>query len=206
MEAFKLICPFNAIVCGSSQSGKTTWTRQLLNNLQVLSKPVAEIIWCHGITSENMPESGVTKVSGLPNLDALEHLTRDGRHRLLILDDLLMETMESKDFLPKLFTKYSHHLNLSVIVLTQSLFDVSRTCRISSHYTVLFRNLSDQLNVETLGRQMFGKRTPYFMASFIDATSKQYGYLMICSHPRETNEKYRLLTDIFAVTKVYLPK
>ena len=206
MDPFKFICPFNAIVCGSSQSGKTHWTRQLLNNLQLFDTPVAQVLWCHGITTTTMPENGVTKIAGLPDLNQLEQLAMDGKHRLLVLDDVLMETIENKQYLPKLFTKYSHHLNMSVIVLTQSLFDVGRICRISAHYTVLFRNLSDQLNVSIYGRQVFSKELPYFMASFNDATARQYGWLMVCNHPREKNHYYRLVTGLFDIIKVYLPK
>ena len=206
MDPFKFICPFNAIVCGSSQSGKTYWTRQLLNHLHLFDKPVAEVIWCHGITTTTMPESGIVRIAGLPDLDQLEQMAVDGRHRLLILDDVLIESMENKLILPKLFTKFSHHLNMSVIVLTQSLFDVGRICRISAHYTVLFRNLSDQLNVTIWGRQVFAKQLPYFMASFNDATSQQFGWLMVCNHPKEKNPRYRLITGIFDIIKVYLPK
>ena len=206
MDPFKFICPFNAIVCGNSQSGKTYWTRQLLNNLHLLDKPVAEVIWCHGIATTTMPETGVVKIAGLPDLDQLERIASDGKHRLLILDDVLIETMENKNFLPKLFTRVSHHLNMSVIVLTQSLFDVSRICRISAHYTVLFRNLSDQLNVSNWGRQVFPKQMSYFMAAFNDATERNFGWLMVCNHPRETNPNYRLVSGIFDIVKVYLPK
>ena len=94
---FQFLCPFNSIICGASQSGKTTLVRELLNNLHVLDTPMTQVIWCYGIDSVNKPVDGVTLVEGLPDLEMLKHTASDGKHRLLILDDLLIETMESKE-------------------------------------------------------------------------------------------------------------
>lgn len=206
MDGFKFISPFNCIVCGGSQAGKTTFVDELLGNQSLFDKRPTEIIWCRGISTDAKDRGGVKYVDGLPDLDQLELICADRACRLLVIDDCLLELVENKALLPKIFTKYSHHLNLSVIVLTQSLFDISRICRLSAHYLVLFRNLSDQLNVEIVARQIFGKDLKAFMASYNDATSLQFGYILINNHPRENNRNYRLLTDIFTIPKVYLPK
>ena len=48
--------------------------------------------------------------------------------------------------LANLFTKGSHHRNVTILYLVQNMFDQgrrSRTVSLHSHYTVVFRNLKD---------------------------------------------------------------
>ena len=105
-----------------------------------------------------------------------------------------------------MFTRYSHHLNLSVIVITQSMFDISRICRLSTHYLVLFKSLNDTLNIQTIGRQIFAKQFKWFYDSYEDATRERHGYLIVCNHPQQEDERLRLIGDLFGVVKVYLPR
>jgi len=140
---------------------------------------------------------------GVPNIEQF-----DGKERtLLILDDLMGETNDS---VSNIFTKVSHHRNVSVIYLSQNLFYKSkqnRTRSLNSHYIVLFKIPRDTLQVATLARQMYPGKSQFFVEAFKDAREKPFGYILIDLKPN-TKEKYRVRTNIFPGEKqfVYLPK
>jgi hypothetical protein len=115
-----------------------------------------------------------------------------------VIDDLAQKASVSVDIV-NLFTIYSHHHNFSVFFLVQNLFSGGkyfRTISLNSHYFILFSNQRDQLQIQTLARQMFPGETKYFMDAFKKATSKKYGYLLIDISPH-TVSLYKLRTDIF---------
>ena len=68
----------------------------------------------------------------------------DGKKRTLsVMDDLMIST---DDRVVDIFSKISHHRNLSVVYLTQNLFfknKHTRTWSLNSHYIVLFKNARD---------------------------------------------------------------
>jgi len=68
----------------------------------------------------------------------------DGREPvLLIVDDLMQETDQS---VANLFTKGSHHRDVSIMFLAQNLFPQNKFARnmsLNAHYMVLFRNPSE---------------------------------------------------------------
>ena len=71
------------------------------------------------------------------------------------MDDLMTNT---DDRVVDIFTKISHHRNLSVVYLTQNLFyknKQTRTLSLNSHYIVLFKNAGDATQVANLARQMY---------------------------------------------------
>ena len=197
--------PFTCIIAGPTSSGKSVFTLKFINEAEnLITPPPEKIIYCY---SEYQPIFNeypqVTFSEGLPDLEQF-----DGKQRtLLILDDLMSETNDS---VSNIFTKFSHHRNISVIYLTQNLFyksKQSRTMSLNAHYIVLFKNPRDLLQVSTLSRQMFPGRGQFLVESFRDATAKPFGYLVLDLKP-DTEEKYRIRTGIFPGEKqfVYLPK
>jgi hypothetical protein len=125
----------------------------------------------------------------------------------LILDDLLHET---NDHVTQLFTRVSHHKHVSIVYLSQNLFNATkhnRTMSLNSHYIVLMKNVRDQAQVGHLARQMFPKNSAYMLDAFKDATSQPYSYLFI-DLKQETDERHRLRTGIFPndTQFVYVPK
>lgn len=198
--------PFTAIISGPTGCGKTFFTFKLIANASELIEPKPEkIMYCYGEFQpifKDFPE--VIFNEGLP--DTTEF---DGKERtLVILDDLMTET---NDEVVRIFTKYSHHRNVSVIYLSQNLFyksKQSRTISLNAHYLIIFKNPRDACQVATLARQMFPTRSKFLIDAFKDATEKPYGYLFIDLKPF-TDEKFRIRTNIFPDDRfqyVYLPK
>jgi hypothetical protein len=121
----------------------------------------------------------------------------------LIFDDLMKEAGDS---VLDIFTKLSHHRNMSVIFLTQNLFfksKQSRTMNINTQYIVLFKNPRDALQVATLGRQMYPGNSNFLVEAFKDATERPHGYLLIDLHP-VTLEKFRIRTNIVKGERQYV--
>ena len=91
------------------------------------------------------------------------------------MDDLLTST---DDRVVNIFTKISHHRNLSIVYLTQNLFyknKQTRTLSLNSHYIVLFKNARDATQVANLTRQMYPGERTFMIEAFKNATSAPYG-------------------------------
>jgi len=203
--ALKLAHPFTCIVAGPSGSGKTVFTTKLIENASQMIDPAPEhILWCYGVYQNFFNDlKSVEFHEGLPDLERF-----DGKQRtLLILDDLMHET---DDRVSQIFTRVSHHKNLSVLYLSQNLFYGSkqnRTISLNAHYLVLFKNARDATQISHLASQMYPGKSKYMIESYRDATSKPFTYLLIDLKP-DTDDKLRLRSSIFPgeITYVYLPK
>jgi len=197
--------PFTCMVAGPTSSGKSVFTFRLITEAnKQITPPPEKIVYCYGeYQSEFKKYPWVMFKEGLPDVSEF-----DGSQRtLLILDDLMTKTNND---VSDIFTKISHHRNVSVIFLTQNLFyqtKQSRTMSLNSHYLVLFKNPRDALQVATLGRQMYPNNSKFLVEAFRDATEKPYGYLLLDLRA-DTLEKFRVRTNIFAgeVQFVYNPK
>ncbi len=84
-------------------------------------------------------------------------------------------TMQQTDGrIAEIFTKISHHKNLSVLYLTQNLFyknAQSRTISLNSHFLVIFKNTRDITQIAVLARQMYAGKFRFMLEAFNDATS-----------------------------------
>src|SRR5690625_6782082 len=89
---FVLRMPFTALVSGASGSGKSTFTLKLLQSPHLFEHPVTEVLWFHGVNAINTPigDASIRTFAGLPDVETLKHLTADGTHRILMIDDLSM--------------------------------------------------------------------------------------------------------------------
>ena len=186
--------PFTAVVAGPTGSGKTHFVTRFLRNLPNVMTPTPDhIVWCYGEWQPGYAEmEGVEFVEGLPSMDALD----PARRNLLVLDDLAQETDTR---ITKLFTRGSHHRNVSVLYLVQNLFDKNRehrTISLNAHFLVLFKNQRDGSQIRHLASQMFPGRGVFLREAFNDATEQPHGYLLVdCT--QQTPEHLRLRASIF---------
>jgi len=137
--------PFTAIIGGPTGCGKTYFVFRLIKNAhQMVDPPPSQIWYCYGKFQPLFRQYPRVKFhEGLPDV-----LWFDGRQPiLLIIDDLMQETDGT---VANLFTKGSHHRNISVIYLTQNLFHKNphmRTISLNSHYMILFKNLEMRVSL-----------------------------------------------------------
>ena len=197
--------PFTSIVCGPTGCGKTRWIFRLIENAdKIISPSPTRILYCYGEYQALFARyPGVEFNDGLPDISKF-----DGKEpTLLIIDDLMNETNSDVE---KIFTRMSHHRNLSVIFLMQNLFPknkYARTISLNAHYMVLFKNPRDAGQFGVLAKQMYPGGSQFAVESYKDATDAPYGYLVVDLKP-ETDENYRLRTNIFPgeLTQVYIKK
>ena len=199
--------PFTAIISGASGTGKTEWIKKLLKyKEQLIDEEPNHVLYCYGeINPEIMKlkHQGIELFNGIPTkADILQRPSG----MLLILDDLIND-VDSK-FLEILYTRGSHHWNVSVITVTQNLFDKNiKVPRINSHYIILMKNPQGLLQIKTLGSHLFPGKTKYFLESYENAVdSENYGYLVINMKPN-LNDDFKLTSNIFPGEHftIYLP-
>ena len=125
----------------------------------------------------------------------LEHPQPQTKH-LIILDDLMDETDQR---VSSLFTKKSHHRNISVMYFAQNLFHRGkhhRTISLNAHFMVVFKNPRDVSQIMALAHQMYPRRTQFFLEAFARATARPHGYMVI-DMKQNTPDILRLRTFIF---------
>jgi hypothetical protein len=133
-------------------------------------------------------------IEGLPDI---EEFTSDETN-LLILDDL-MSAASGSTSVANLFTRASHHRNMSVILILQNLYHQGKSMRdisLNTKYTVLFKNPHDKGQIKHLGRQVFPEHPHFLISAYEQATTRPHGYIII-DFDQYTNEDERVKTGIF---------
>lgn len=186
--------PWTATIAGPTGSGKSFFVEKFLHHLDDMMTPLPEeVVWCYGEWQplyERLPS--VVFVEGIPNVEAWPK-----KRRLVIIDDLMTET-DSR--VTNLFTKGSHHRDMSVMYIVQNLFGKNkeqRTISLNSHYMVVFKNPRDASQITHLAKQMYPGQTRYVQEAFKDATSAAHGYLLV-DLKQSTPDHLRLRTNIFS--------
>ena len=102
---------------------------------------------------------------------------------------------ETDQRVASLYTKKSHHRNISVMYIVQNLFH-HRTISLNAHYMVLFKTLTDVSQTMALAHKMYPRRTQFFLEAYAQATTRPYGYMVI-DMKQNTPDILRLRTFIF---------
>jgi len=98
-----------------------------------------------------------------------------------------------------LFTKGSHHRNISVILITQNLFYQGRFCRdisLNAKYSVALKNVRDKSQFLYLARQVHPEDSNSLYKSYLDATERPHGYLIL-DFAQDTEDRLRYRTNVF---------
>lgn len=191
--------PFNLLCAGPTLAGKSSFITDLVNNIQngSVAPRIEKVIWCHaelnarpsGVLFEN-----ISYRNGIP--DKFEN--NENIPTLIVLDDFMLEANSSARICD-LFTKGSHHRNLSVILITQNIFhrgSFSRDISLNSKYLVVFKNPRDRSQFSHLARQIYPENPSELLRVYKEATLLPHGYLLI-DLAQDTLEALRFRTNIF---------
>jgi hypothetical protein len=210
-DYFSFVHPFTALIAGPTGCGKTQFIVELLKhrNSEILPPP-KKIIYCYSIWQDKFDELQRT----IPNMEFYEGLYNVSEldsniENLIILDDLMREASES-DHVLDMFTKGSHHKNVSILLLTQNIFGKgkhSRTISLNSHYIILFKNPRNKSQISFLARQMYPNQSKFLEESYFDATKDAHGYILL-NLKQSTPNELRIQSNIFSKFKrhVYICK
>lgn len=192
----------NMIISGCSSCGKTTFVKKLiLGSEDMYVTPPSKVLFIYSHWQPMYDEleraiHNIEFVNTLPNEPELREKFAHVKHGLLIADDKLTEINKS-DFGSNLFTRLSHHLNISTVLLLQNATlkgkaasDISKSC----HYNVLMRSPRDCNFIRSLGTALRDYKN--LQSAYSDATQKPYSYLIVSTHPK-SDANLRYYTQIF---------
>jgi hypothetical protein len=180
------------VIFGPSNSGKTHFVCQLLNNLHVVDKPFDQIIFYYEIFN--------------PCYKDLEHMVdfrsgdielnqKEARNTLIIIDDR-MTCKKSMETISKLVT-FGRHKSFSIVLLIQDFFfnKMLRTVTLNSNIFIIFRNMRDKLSASTLFSQLSWD-TAFLKSIYKNATEgAPHSYLSISL--QDIEDYLRFASDIF---------
>ena len=117
---------------------------------------------------------------GLPHVEKLKSC-------LQVLDNM-MDHLDGE--VADLFTRGSHHKNISIIAVTQNVFHQSRfqrTISLNTHYMALFKNSRDASQIQHLARPMYPKDPEYLVQVY----ERVMEHIPICS--LTSSRKHRIM-------------
>ena len=199
--AFCFTHPSNVIVAGPTGCGKTFFVNNVLKHRLFEPIPHRLVVvyaeWQHYYDDWR---------DWYPTAEFVHGFTPDIYERfdahqtnLLVIDDQMGEAGKSSTLL-NLFTRGSHHRNLSILYLVQNIFDkgaVMRSVNLNAQYIVTFKNARDRMQLVTLGKQMFPEQAQV-LTKLVDQETKEHprAYLVVCTRP-EVPDRLRVYNGIF---------
>ena len=176
-----------------------------IKNISTISDTVIQkITWCYDEMQPLYDLETVNYYQGLPDLS----LFSGKEAKLIIIDDLMRE---ADGRIVDIFTKGSHHRNLSVFYITQNVFHLGKGQRdisLNASYIIYFKNPRDKRQIKHLAQQVFPENSKFLNDAYNDATKSAYGYLMM-DLKQNTSDSYRFKTCTFPSDErcyVYIPK
>jgi DNA replication protein DnaC len=143
----KLKMPFGCLISGPSSSGKSQLCRRLVEAKEAIFEPSPQsTLYCYGQFSPlvtHFESLGILTMQGVPSDQFLHNLSKPA---LLVLDDLMYDIDEK--WLNAMYTKRSHHQNISIIMLFPNLFERKlKVARLNSMYLILMRAPNSILSI-----------------------------------------------------------
>lgn len=133
--------PLTFVIAGLSALWEDFFlTNLLLEANKIIHEPPANILWFYG-EYQPLYEKLADQLGHM--IQFIDYISQSFdedldkcKINLIILDDFMNEAANNK--ISHLFTKGSHHKNLSVISVSRNLFNQGKTITFNSHYLVLF--------------------------------------------------------------------
>ena len=208
-QAFVFKHPCTCSISGPSGSRKTFLTVKILNSLDWIFSPTPTTVIYYYSQWQSTYNDIFPKpifINGLPGQETIESIKQP---TLFVIDDAMSKLDQA---ISDIFLMYSHHKNLSVILLLQNYYNKNRHLRdinTNTNYVIFMKNPRNKLAVSHLARESFPNNYHYVMESFNDATKEPHGYLLF-NFNQEADDDVRLYTNIVpgknSYQIAYIPK
>jgi len=122
------------------------------------------------------PPAYVTHNEGVPE----DFGSANGETSLVILEDLLNDVYSMQ--VCELFTRGSHHRNISVVLIAQNLCHQGRFCTdisLNAHYIVSLKNVRVKKQYMYLDGQVYPEDSLVIYNAYLDASKEAHGYLLL---------------------------
>lgn len=201
--------PWTAVISGPTGCGKTYFVKKFFKYMREMTDvPFERILFYYSEWQPGYTEYG-DKIEFREGLPQSADYSNDIRPKLVVIDDLMREA--SNNTVVDLFTKGSHHKNLSVIFITQNLFHQGhgqRDISLNANYIVVFKNPRDRAQIQHLARQVCPENPRFLQEVYFDATAVPHGYLLL-DLKQSTPDNCRFRACIFPDDQyhyVYVPR
>jgi hypothetical protein len=160
------------------------------------------IVWCQSENKAPRRLIDVLFVKGVSDFETPESIPT------LIVLEVLMDSAYSTQ-VSDLFTKGSHHRNISLILITQNLFHQgpsSHGISLYTKYTVTFKNPRDKTQIVHLARQVYPENMSRFHKTYLDVCKDPHTYFYL-DLTQSINDLFRFRTKIFQdeITEMFTP-
>jgi hypothetical protein len=203
--AIRLSSPSCSVIFGATSCGKSHLTKRILQHCNdIYDKPVNKILYCYTVfqplfetMEKEMPN--LTFHKGAPSEQYIDEFVSGGGHNVCVLDDM-QSVVASSPEMEQLFTIWSHHKSVSVLLILQNLYvsgKYARSLALQAHYLWAMKSLRDQTQLAYLSRQIYPGKSRLIPEVFADVMKMdKYPYLMIDLAP-QSDDRFRLRTHIF---------
>ena len=149
------IHPGRWLIAGPSNSGKTTFVCKLLaKSKDLFNIDFERKIYC----SDTRPTDDFENFEIVEEIEHIDFKNFDKSiNTIIILDDKMDQAINS-ELVSDIYTKLSHHNNITIIFLTQNLFPKSKYMRnmyLNSSYIVLMKNPTEILQIVSLSKRLY---------------------------------------------------
>ena len=205
---------FKISIFGPSRSGKTNFLSDILRNLDAITiKKPDNVYYIFTEWQDKLDElrrQGLVDkfLEGNSNIETeLKQILKPNEKNLVIFDDQASKK-EVVEFVGNLFSIHARHSNMSVIWVSQIIFDGNnvRNIRKNSDYIVIFKCPQDCLDIIHLSRQMTkGKLLQDIYEHVTD--NEPYSYVF-CDVTQESVQKIKFRSHIFqqdGLIRTYVP-
>ena len=185
--------PFTAIFTAPSNSGKSTLAYNIIkNSAELVNTPFDSVFVLYRSWQplyDQMKRDFTIPIHFFERTfpEPLKTLLMEVQTPVILIDDGLDK--ENQRDVQDLFTRHSHHLGVSVILLTQSVFDSKdptlRICHRNTKILIVFGCPRDQGSLRTLVYQMHPDRqkAQYLLKTMDENLQKPYSYIMMDFQP-----------------------
>ena len=193
------IHPARILIFGPSYSGKSTLVSKLLDNqLQAFDLTFDRIIYCSDGSSLNTKENQLP-IENYEYFDKNLFESLDSKQNNCIILDDFMHRASNDVQISELFTKRSHHQNVTIIFLLQNLFPKSKymsDIKRNANYIILMSNPADEKSIKLFSSYLDPSNPNFIHNAYIDSTkNKPFSYLLVDLHQQQSNE-VRIRTNL----------